>query len=122
GRANGSDCAPFDPTATDPPTEATNLSVVGSSACTLSWDTDPAQGAGLTFEILRDDTASLAIDQGVASSSCLRTALTGCAGPDMDVPGAGQSFYYLVRKRNACGAGSLGFDSSGHERHSSVCP
>jgi hypothetical protein len=37
-------------------------------------------------------------------------------------PTAGAGFWYLVRGRNACGAGSYGADSEGNARIPVTCP
>src|SRR6185436_16703321 len=66
GRANGSDCAPRDATASDFPAESTNLTVVDVDPSLLGWDPDPAQGVGLVFDLLRGDVATLISDGGVA--------------------------------------------------------
>jgi hypothetical protein len=122
GRANVSDCAPADPLAQDPPSEATGLDLGGGPVASLAWDPDPAQGASLTFEVLRGDVALLTPDDGVASAACFAIGLPSPAASDGDLPYAGGSFYYLVRKHNGCGGGPIGNDSAGTARLSLACP
>ncbi|HEY3177225.1 MAG TPA: M1 family aminopeptidase [Candidatus Polarisedimenticolia bacterium] len=122
GRSNAADCAPADPLVQDPPNEATDLDVAGGTVASLSWSPDPAQGNGLTFELLRGDVALLMEDGGVASAECLALGLASPNGIDGDPPPAGGSFYYLVRKRNVCGGGTLGTGSDGQTRVSLSCP
>jgi hypothetical protein len=122
GRANGADCAPADPLAQDPPAEATGLVLGGGPTTSLAWDPDPAQGAGITFEVLRGEAAALAPDGGTSASACFALGLTSPATTDGSLPTAGVSFYYLVRKRNVCGGGTLGSDSAGRTRVTSFCP
>lgn len=122
GRANGSDCAPLDPSVMDQPTEVTGMDVGGGSLLSLTWDADPGQGAGLVFDLLRGATAALRVDLGVASAACLTLDLAQPSAADASLPPANGSFYYLVRKRNVCGSGTLGTDSSGRARQSLACP
>jgi len=124
GRPNGTDCAPADPSAQDPPAEATGLDVAGGGAgpSMLTWDPDPAQGAGVVFDLLRGVAGSLRADGGIAGASCRALGLTQPAFTETAVPAANEAFYYLVRKHNACGAGTVGPDSSGAPRTPLGCP
>jgi len=121
-RPNGSDCAPADPSAQDPPTEVTGLQVSGGAVCSLVWDPDPAQGAGLLFEVLRVDASSLVPNAGVGSAGCRELGLDVPLFAEVSQPSAGDAFCFLVRKRNACGSGSLGLGSDGSQRTSTACP
>jgi peptidase M1-like protein/thrombospondin type 3 repeat protein len=121
GRANADDCAPADPSAQDPPTEATNLAITEDLA-TLTWDADPAQGTGVTYELLRGDPLDLIPAGGVTGAECAAAGLTQATAIDPQQPLLGGEYYYLVRKRNACGLGPLGNASSGIPRQAAACP
>jgi hypothetical protein len=41
---------------------------------------------------------------------------------DTAIPDAGDVLYYLIRAENACGPGSLGWESVGAERSACTCP
>jgi len=47
--------------------------------------------------------------------------VVGTATTDLNRPSAAQGFWYLVRGRNACGAGTYGQAATG-TRVSSICP
>jgi hypothetical protein len=57
------------------------------------------------------------------SATCLESDDgTNTYAVDVDLPQAGEVFYYLVRTENACGSGSLGSISGGAERTGIDCP
>ncbi len=41
---------------------------------------------------------------------------------DLDLPSTGTAYWYLVRGRNDCGAGTYGQQSDTTERVTTVCP
>ena len=122
GRDNALDCAPADPLTTDPPGEVNDLVLTGGAATSLDWTPLLAGGSGLSYEVARGDAGGILQQGGTGGSSCLVSGLTGPPAFDLDVPPVGEAFYYLVRARNVCGVGPLGFNSSGGAEAAPPCP
>jgi hypothetical protein len=124
GVDNNHDCALADPGAFSPPGEAVPL-LIGSESGdseTLSWpDLAGSAGPGIVYDAVRGDLAGLAT-AGTDGAAALACGLSAAASGDPSVPPAGSGFYYLVRGRNSCAAGSWGRNSLGVERVSSACP
>lgn len=121
GVADVCDCATLDPGAFAVPAEVTGLSLDPDKA-TLRWDS-AAPGAGIStvHDALRGALDGLPVGSG-AGEICLPSVETPSSGQDLSVPQAGTGFWYLVRGRNSCGAGTYGFESDGMERSSTTCP
>jgi hypothetical protein len=98
-----------------PPGEITGLKYL-SDKVTLLWD----PGTGL-YDVPRGTVTELPVGTG-ASEICLATGLTTNTTTDSETPGAGVSFWYLVRAVNACGEGIYGHASSGGTEVTSACP
>jgi len=124
GRDNGTDCAPADPTAQDPPGgEAMAVMVDGGGSAVLTWT--PAAGAPptWTWDIIRGLAQQLRVDGAMSGAACVATALTAASFTDTVLPPPADAFYYLVRSRNACGPGPLGGGTPGAPpRPSLPCP
>ena len=88
----------------------------------MTWDSDAGRsGPGTVYQVLQGLTGQFPVGTEVGgSSSPPGTAETGLQGLPTPPPAAG--FYLLVRGKNACGAGTYGFDSSAGERLSPACP
>jgi len=56
------------------------------------------------------------------SETCLAAGISAATTIDGDLPSGGQAFFYLVRARNVCGAGTYGNASDGTERVTMACP
>jgi hypothetical protein len=104
GVANGSDCAPGDPTAWAVPGPARDLRFTTRSA--MTWLSPQVAGSDAPlYDLLR-------------SNSPQDFTKPACVASDLDVPGADDATAaaglcaYLVRVRNACGANS-GSSSAG---------
>ncbi len=112
------DCAPADPTASG---EVSGL-VFGADRTTLSWDSAvPGAGSGTVHDVVRGEgLAELPVGSG-GQEACLAKGLAASSATDPDLPVAGGGFWYLVRGRNVCGAGTYGFRSDGTERTTGVC-
>ena len=124
GVDNNHDCALADPGAFAPPGDIGPLMLVtGATGETiLSWPGLAASaGPGTLYDVAAGDIASLAAS-GFAASAPFACSLTTPTTTDTSVPSAGAGTYYIVRGRNACGAGSWGRNSDGQERVSSACP
>lgn len=113
GVADGCDCAPDDSTAASPPAEVALLRV--DARTLLSWTSVAASS-----DVARGPLAALRAS-GAYDGACL---LPGAASAldDPDLPGPGAGFWYLVRGRNPCGAGSWGSRSDGVRRDVTACP
>ena len=107
---------------TDPPGEADDLVLTGGGATSLSWTLILAGGSALSYEVARGDAAGMVPDGGTAGASCLVSGLPEPPAFDLDVPPVGEGFYYLVRGRNVCGPGPIGFDSEGGAESGPSCP
>ncbi len=119
GYGDPCDCAPNDPA--DPPAEVTGLRVVGRTV--LVWDPGPG---GVTYDVLRGRLADLPVGPGGGDEACIGRVPSGHVF--FDVPPSG-SFFYLVRARGACGAGSYGRTHAnagpplnGPQRSTTTCP
>jgi len=120
--ANGGDCAPVDPLNSPPQTEVTGLELQGGESALLQWAPHALAGAGVSYDVLTGNSGSLAGAGGVGSETCIGSNLSAPQTIDTQIPAPDTSFYYLIRPRNACGAGPLGDDSAGQPRSSNACP
>jgi photosystem II stability/assembly factor-like uncharacterized protein len=124
GVDNNHDCALADPGAFALPGEiGTVILATGAAGETIvSWQGLAATaGPGTTYDVARGDIAGLPVS-GFGASEPLACGLPIPAATDPTVPPAGTIRYYIVRGRNACGAGSWGWSSAGNERISNACP
>ena len=117
---NDCDCAPYDGTAFDLPSEIQNLRMLADKVG-LEWDSDAANsGTGTTYDVMRGSAAEFPVGSGAAETCPDQTS--GTTSSDTDEPLEGGSFYYLVRGGNTCGYGSYGTDSLLQERMTTACP
>jgi len=104
---------------------ASPLEILGfflPSEGSLSWDSDAAHsGSSTEYDVLSGILAELHVGGG-ASERCVSPASLITIANDALDPAPGTGFYYLIRGRNACGAGTYGKASSGTNRVSSTCP
>ncbi len=124
GVDNNSDCALDDPAAFAVPGEGGPVAVdkgLGGEAV-LSWPSQAGQaGSATVYDVARDLLSSLAVS-GTSSSTGLVCGLASTTTTDGALLSEGDGFYYMVRGRNVCGAGTWGVDSQGQPRTSSACP
>ncbi|MCP3981708.1 MAG: hypothetical protein GY716_20600 [bacterium] len=115
GTSNAGDCAAADPATWSAPSPARNLTLDASSA-TLSWDAPQAPGGNATrYDLLRASSP-----QGFALGTCVGSDLAPTSADDSDTPPPGETWFYLVRAGNGCGA-TLGVDSSRVPRVAASC-
>jgi hypothetical protein len=115
------DCAPLDDGAYAAPQEVTGL-LFGADGATLSWNSAaPSAGPQTHHAVLRGALSELPVGTG-SSETCLHPDVPGSSLPDKQHPATGCGSYYLIRAYNVCGVGTYGFESSGAERLSTVCP
>jgi hypothetical protein len=77
-------------------------------------------GPGTQYDVVRG--ALPAGPGGAGAPQCFAPGLPAANVQDPQTPAAGTGFYYWVRGRNACGAGTYGFTSGGVERSAPICP
>ena len=123
GRANASDCAPYDVSTVDPPGgEATGVGVAGAATATVNWTMPAGSPASWTSDLVRGGILQMRADGNTGGAACVASALASPAWSDPDLPSPGDGYYYLARARNVCGPGPLGAGSNGVPRPSPVCP
>ena len=114
------DCAPADGSVFAVPDEIAGLMFAGDKE-TLSWTSAaPSAGSGTVHDVVRGAVDELPVGTG-PSEVCLAPG-AGSTTADPDSPSVSETFWYLVRGRNACGVGGYGFESGGAERTSDACP
>jgi len=121
GWGDACDCAPSDASAFAIPSEIAGLRFdAGKSG--LAWDPGAAgAGNGTVYDVARGDLAELSAEPR-PSDTCLEPGSTDTAAEDPSEPSPGDGFFYLVRGRNACGAGTYGDGASGVPRAFAACP
>jgi N-acetylneuraminic acid mutarotase len=121
GTADVCDCGPADPTVFSVPREATGLRLADDKL-RVSWDSAaPAAGSATVHDVLKGMLGEFAVGNG-PGETCLAPGIPVTSTSDPSTPPAGSGFWYLVRGRNTCGAGTYGFRSGGAERTSTACP
>ena len=116
-----SDCAPLDSSAFAVPGEITGQKFLDRQ--TQTWVSGaPAAGQGTVHDVVRGFADEFPVGSGSADG-CVAAGLTGASVSDGTRPPAGRIFWYLVRGRNACGAGTWGSTTAGAPRLPIVpCP
>ena len=121
GAGDACDCAPGNSSVFRIPREIKRFEF-GSDATTLTWcSAVPSTGTSTLHDITRGALGQFPVGTG-ASELCLGSGVSASMTTDPLMPGAGGGFWYLVRGRNGCGAGTYGFASSNVERLTSICP
>jgi hypothetical protein len=103
-----------------PPAAVEGVLVSGYETPTIQWT---ALSVGVVYDIASQTLSDLQLN-GTPNAACLVGDVATTSYDDIRVePDEGDGYYYLVRARSACGAGSYGFDYSGVERvPSTPCP
>ena len=113
GVADGSDCAPLDPTLSGPPPEVAGVHVNKAGGTTLQWTSG---GTGL-HDVASGALAALRGDGNVGAATCAEDDVNGTSWTDVRPdPAPGGGYYYLVRRENVCGTGTYGQATGGSER------
>ncbi len=121
GMGDARDCAPADPGAFAFPAEASELSSAADKQ-TLSWQSVVAgAGSGTVHQMIRGALEELA-SPSRPSDTCLASSEPGTTTTDAAMPDTDHGLWYLVRGRNACGAGTYGLQSGVTQRASTACP
>lgn len=121
GHLDALDCAPLDASAFALSSEVAGQSF-SANKLTQTWTSAaPSAGPGLVHDLMRGQLGQWPVGVG-GGETCIAPGTAGTSADDPARPAAGSGFYYLVRGRNACGAGSYGTASSGAPRITSACP
>jgi hypothetical protein len=103
---DASDCAPLNNTAWGVPTEVSNLQAVDTVPTGLSW---AGQNIGTATQYaIATGTVTSAGSFSFPAGTCLPTVTTTSTTDTRTAPALGQMYYYLVKSRNVCGAGTWG--------------
>jgi YD repeat-containing protein len=115
------DCAPMDATAFAVSAEIAAFGFV-TDKVTLAWTSAiPGSGPGTIHDVVRGDLGSWPVGSG-GGETCLAPGVATTTATDATTPAFGQGFWYLVRGRNVCGAGTYGTRSGGAQRVTAACP
>ena len=119
GDAHGDvcDCAPSDGTAFAISAEIGG--VVFPNRTTLAWQGTTSGGSVTTYDVLRGDIFAFPVGSG--SDTCPGPSVSGTSIAETTVVAPGTGYWFIVRGRNACGAGSYG-QGNGGPRTSAGCP
>jgi len=122
GVLNGQDCRPLDASVSAPSSEVAGIVLTKGAGTQLSWTTLP--GGTLAYDVSGGALALLRSTGSSSDASCLESAVASESWSDpRPDPADGDGYYYLVRGRNVCGAGTYGFATGGAERvPGSPCP
>ena len=120
-RGDECDCAPADPGAFGVPEPVTGM-MLSPDRITVSWNSAaPQAGTDTVHDVLRGELDGLPVGSG-SSEVCIASGVSASSIADGAVPSAGSGFWYLVRGRNVCAAGTYGFAGDGTPRTSLACP
>jgi hypothetical protein len=112
------DCDDANPSAWFAPSEVAGLQFAADDA-TLSWD--PATYGGTsppTYTVYRSPRPDLFVE-----SACVAAGIPETVAPDAEIPGTGETFFYLVGAVNGCAPpGDLGPGAGGVSRKGSCAP
>jgi hypothetical protein len=115
------DCAPADPGAYVVPTEIGAV-FWNSNKTDFSWQLPfPGWGSETVYQVLRGEIEDLPVI-GEPSDTCLALGAPDVSATDTAAPAPEHGWWYLVRAKNACGAGTYGARTGGQVRDSVACP
>ena len=117
GAGNECDCARSDGTVFATPAAVTGAGFAADQV-TLFWDSATTTGGSSSVhDVLRGYLV------GGPSETSLTSGLAAASLVDLEDPlMLGWASWYIIRGWNSCGIGTWGFESSGLERTSAVCP
>ena len=114
------DCAPANGAAFAVPAEV--IGQVFTTKTSLSWTSAvPGSGSGTVHDVVRGAVGELPLGAR-PSDFCLAGGTALSSATDALTPAPAHGFFYMVRGRNVCGAGTYGAASSGAPRTATVCP
>jgi hypothetical protein len=121
GVADASDCAPLDATAFGSPVEVSNVDVQGASPSIVSYDIQNL-GSGTRYEVVSGLVGRMLATYSFNEDFCAAAySSTGSWQDGRPAPRADDAWFYIIRAKNACGAGTLGSAMADQPRPSQVC-
>jgi hypothetical protein len=104
--SDASDCAPLNAGAFGVPVEVTGVDVLAGLPTPVTWTTQTL-GSATVYDVA---TGVLSVPGTLSfpAGSCLGVDNAPTFLDARGAPGAGQAYYYMVKARNACGAGTYG--------------
>jgi hypothetical protein len=99
------------------PVALTEAQIGWTDASTLTWDSF----ADATYDVARGLLEGLPPGSG-NSESCMASGTQSLGMTDAQIPPAHVGYWYLVRRRNSCDAGTYGDASDGTPRNVAACP
>ena len=82
--------------------------VFAQDKATLSWNIAADAGTGTVYDVVRGEVGQLPVGAG-GLETCVASGVSVPTASDSTVPLPGGPFWFLVRARNACGAGIYGW-------------
>jgi serine protease AprX len=116
GVANGTDCVPGDASVWTAPSPVSNLTL-SKGTTGFQWS-QPPSGGGAVYDVLRSNAAADFWNATCVASGTSQTTVP--AASDVN-PQPGQTFFYLVRARSACGTAPMGTGYNGTLRQGTAC-
>jgi hypothetical protein len=109
GMLDGSDCAPFNPTALAVVQEVADLQV-SAPPTSVSWTGQaPACGSGTVHDVVGGLLSQLRTDGSFTAVGCLSAGQSAASFADnRPAPASRDGYYYLTAALNACGTGTFG--------------
>jgi hypothetical protein len=122
GVANANDCRPYDPTVWSPPAEITGVSLTKGAFTGFTWTGQT--GGGPTYDLTSGAISLIHVNGSTSDAACVGSGVIAPSWSDhRPDPPIGDGYYYLIRGKNVCGAGSYGTATGGTERVPGVpCP
>jgi len=80
----------------------------------MTWDD---HGTGFVYDVASGLLADMHEDGGVFDAECLQAGIDEASYTDpRPEPTAATAYYYIIRSRNECGAGTYGYTTEGPAR------
>lgn len=117
GAADAGDCAPLNAGAYGVPVEVSDLDVLLGSPTQITWQ-EQSLGSGTQYEVATGQVTSPGI-LNFSVGTCVGTVGASPASDFRSAPAPDTAWYYMVKSRNACGAGTYG--TAGRNTHP-ACP
>ena len=106
GALDAGDCAPLNAGAYGVPVEVGDVDVTTGPATLITW-LEQSLGGATVYEVATGElTVSGTLD--FSAGSCLAATGSSPATDGRGDPAPGSAWYYMVKSRNACGAGTYG--------------
>jgi hypothetical protein len=116
------DCLPADGSVWAPSGEVAGVVLTKGATTAFSWTTLP--GGTLSYDVSGGALNLLRSTGSSSDAACLQSPVLGTSWNDLRPdPSTGTAYYYLIRGKNLCGAGTYGSATGGAERVPGIpCP